>query len=605
MFAKPQKVSGSSLLKNKDAKKLRKDVAAALSATVEAAQVEELLPSKTTIKKMSFQAPSRTVIYASEDTKEPLILDASGKGDYCFTVYALWRVASLLPVLTVHAPVSEFVLRGADVMLPGVVFSSVEEIQALRKGQLRAVVARGNPAPFAVGELVVDAADLEKHGKKGKALKLVHYVGDELWKMGPQTVPNEGFLGQHVVPLHTPTADGREDDAQTNAGVVDANDVNLEEKPAGDEAGEREESEDGSSIAMGSADDMDALFEQTLLQVLKTGSLKEKQLPILASTFHSTIFLPCRPTGATLNVKQSSFKKLSVFLKQMEAKGLLSLSEKDGVQSIVGICRRHPDVLAHEKYTSEAETAEERALDELKAQAGGLSLRTPPAGQFVPELEIAIGLSPALKLLFANDRAHSDEWREALDSSRKHWAIAHVRDLITKYIELSDLVDPSNKKFVPMNGPLTDAVFGRKAPPGGYPARMLRPELLNMLLARCSKYHRVKLYPGHEPRFQGGEIRRIEITAEKSKKHASSTVTTIAYYQQFGIDGPTFAKDVQKKWGCSATTQPSIDKNKGEEIKIQGQMVQEVLEYLDSVYHIATAKHCVVSYGKNVKAKKK
>lgn len=304
------------------------------------------------VKKVSFQAPSRMVFYTVEDTREPILFDVSGKGDLCFTVYALWRAANVLPKLVVHAPVSEFVLRGADVMLPGVVFTSMDEIASLRKGELRAVYARGNPMPFAVGEMLVDGVDIERHGKKGKGLRLLHCVGDELWQMGPKTVPNEGFLGDRVVPLDASGSardddhdDDDEEEETKEAGGddlgVDLQDVALEEKhPSSgndDSAADAEE-----AVVEVTKEEMDQLYASTLLQVLKMGKVKEKELPMLASTFYASVFLPNRAAGVSLNIKQSSFKKSSVFLKHMEAKGLLKVSEKDGIQSITSISRRHP-----------------------------------------------------------------------------------------------------------------------------------------------------------------------------------------------------------------------------------------------------------------------
>lgn len=289
------------------------------------------------------------VFYSVEDTKEPVLFDVSGKGDFCLTVYALWRVADLLPKLVVHAPVSEFVLRGADVMLPGVVFASMEEIGGLRKGELRAVYARGNPMPFAVGEMLVDGADIERHGKKGKALRLLHSVGDELWQMGPKTVPNEGFLGHRVVPLDASgvaqdDADDGDSGDETEATSLSLDDVTLEEKPLQPtEADATTEDADASAATPEiTREEMDQLYVSTLLQVLKTSKIKEKELPMLASTFQASVFLPNRAADVSLNVKHSSFKKTSLFLKQMESRGLLKVVEKDGVQTITAISKRHP-----------------------------------------------------------------------------------------------------------------------------------------------------------------------------------------------------------------------------------------------------------------------
>lgn len=336
MFAKPAKVSGNVLLKNKDAKKLRRDVADRFKVTCDGPDdpnLKQLLASKAAVKKMSFQAPSRVVVYAAEESKEPLVFDMTGKGDLCFSVYALWRAPALLPALMVHAPVSEFVLRGADVMLPGVVFTSTEQLQTLRKGELRAVYARGNPCAIGVGEMLVDAAEVERSGKKGRALKLWHVVGDVLWQMGPRTLPNEGFLGDRVVPIGGELEEDKEDDAgMTLEGVK------LEEET---QEGDEESKEEKEEVTK---EQMDSYYVAALLQALGTSRIREKELPMLASSFHANVLLPSRRAGVSLNIKHSSFKKLFVFLKAMEAYGLLAVVDNDGVQSITAISRRHPYV---------------------------------------------------------------------------------------------------------------------------------------------------------------------------------------------------------------------------------------------------------------------
>jgi translation initiation factor 2D len=335
MFGKPAKVSGNVLLKNKDAKKLRRDAAERFKSSCDGPddpQLKALLASKAAVKKMSFQAPARTVVYASEETREPLLFDVTGKGELCFSVYALWRAPKLLPPLVVHAPVSEFVLRGADVMLPGVVFTSTEQLESLRRGELRAIYARGNPCAIGVGEMLVDAEEVMRSGNKGRALKLWHVVGDALWKMGPQTLPNEGFLGDRVVSLGG--ADESDDE-----GDLSLDGVTLEDKAEVEEKEESEEKEEEVTKQQ-----MDSYYVAALLQALRTSKIRKMELPILASAFHANVLLPCRRAGVSLNIKHSSFKKMSVFLKAMSAHGLLAVVDNDGVQSITAIARRHPYV---------------------------------------------------------------------------------------------------------------------------------------------------------------------------------------------------------------------------------------------------------------------
>lgn len=263
--------------------------------------------------------------------------------------------------------------------------------------------------------------------------------------------------------------------------------------------------------------------------------------------------------------------------------------------------RHTRDVLAHTLYRTDDEV--KRETEAAANAAAGAPAFVP--GQYAPEVEEFLSLNQSLKtMLLSSDRA-AIATHFADVSDRKHWRAVDVRDRIASYIDVHNLVDARDRKFVLLNAPLTDALYGKKVPAGGYPQRLARPDVLTLLLSKCQRYHRVKLYPGHEPRILGGELRPLAIHAERSKTHANSVTTSLAYYEQFGIDGVSFAKEAQKKWGSSAATHATPDKHKGDEIRIQGQLVNEVLEHLATKYRLNTAKFCVVTYGKGVKAKKK
>ncbi|CAN0207095.1 unnamed protein product, partial [Ectocarpus fasciculatus] len=60
------------------------------------------------------------------------------------------------------------------------------------------------------------------------------------------------------------------------------------------------------------------------LNGLKKG-LKDAQLPMLVSTFYSSVLLPSRPPGTSIDVKKTSYRKISNFLQEMEGRGLVTL----------------------------------------------------------------------------------------------------------------------------------------------------------------------------------------------------------------------------------------------------------------------------------------
>ncbi len=69
------------------------------------------------------------------------------------------------------------VANGADIMAPGVV-SSDEEITL---GEGVVIVDERHNKPIAVGKSLVPGAKMR--GPKGKVIKNLHYVGDEIWQL--------------------------------------------------------------------------------------------------------------------------------------------------------------------------------------------------------------------------------------------------------------------------------------------------------------------------------------------------------------------------------------------------------------------------------------
>lgn len=60
---------------------------------------------------------SRSLIYTVNDI--PLLFDKEGRNDLYPTVFFLWRFPHALRNIIIHSPVSDFILNGADLMLPG------------------------------------------------------------------------------------------------------------------------------------------------------------------------------------------------------------------------------------------------------------------------------------------------------------------------------------------------------------------------------------------------------------------------------------------------------------------------------------------------------
>jgi PUA domain protein len=80
--------------------------------------------------------------------------------------------------VTVDMGAVKFVYNGADVMAPGI----VEADPGIAVGDLVWVRDERNRQPLAVGEALMTGPEMNA-AEKGKAVKTLHHVGDDLWRL--------------------------------------------------------------------------------------------------------------------------------------------------------------------------------------------------------------------------------------------------------------------------------------------------------------------------------------------------------------------------------------------------------------------------------------
>ena len=117
MFKKEKDMAekSRSLLKNKEVRKLRADVLIQFPSLSEES-LTETINAKSQV--VAVKLSTKSILYFVNDV--PLLFDLCGRNDLYPSVFMLWKLPEMIPAITIHAPVSEFVLKGADLMLPGV-----------------------------------------------------------------------------------------------------------------------------------------------------------------------------------------------------------------------------------------------------------------------------------------------------------------------------------------------------------------------------------------------------------------------------------------------------------------------------------------------------
>ncbi len=106
---------------------------------------------------------------------EPLLFRIEGK--IFPSVKGALKLVPSKRIVVVDPGAVKFIINGADVMGPGI----VEADPDIREGDLVIVVEKAHGKALAIGRALMPGKDMV--GKSGKAVKSVHYVGDELWKL--------------------------------------------------------------------------------------------------------------------------------------------------------------------------------------------------------------------------------------------------------------------------------------------------------------------------------------------------------------------------------------------------------------------------------------
>lgn len=80
-------------------------------------------------------------------------------------------------LVKVDAGAVRFVVNGADIMGPGV----VDADPSIKEGDFVIVIEETHGKALAIGKALVRGDEMP--GRKGKVVKSIHYVGDEIWKL--------------------------------------------------------------------------------------------------------------------------------------------------------------------------------------------------------------------------------------------------------------------------------------------------------------------------------------------------------------------------------------------------------------------------------------
>lgn len=543
-------------MKGSDRRKLRADVMTAFPS-LETSQVSELIPGKEELNIVKLYTCRGNAVTVYVSGGNPILFELE-KNLYP-TVYTLWSYPDLLPTFTTWPPVLEKLVGGADLMLPGLVVppAGLPEVQ---KGDLCAIALVGNRAPVALGVAALSTAEMLTAGLKGKGFSVLHTYQDHLWQSGHKS--SLPFITP--LTLDAPELSEEKESVQSEStlqgGMRDLTLEGEEEEETGKSpqicgVESPSEASDDPTDSRTHQEQMDELLLQCFLHALKC-RVKKADLPLLTSTLLGSHMFSCCPKGQQLDIKKSSYKKLSKFLQQMQQEQILQVKElSKGVESIVSVDWKHPRITSFvmpEPFQTSQEGDREQPYHP-------------------PDIKPLYCVPANMTLLFQESGHKKGSTLEG----------SEVRSVIIDYAKKNDLVDAYNKNLVKLDPVLCDCLLEKNE------QHSIMKLPWDNLLARCFEKLQPAYqmtFPGQEPIVKKGAICPIDISL--AQRSYNKKVTIVRNLEVYGLDPCSVAAILQQRCQASTTVAPAPGAKDSLQVQIQGNQIHHLGWLLIEEYHL-------------------
>ncbi|KAM9005394.1 eukaryotic translation initiation factor 2D isoform 2-T2 [Sarcophilus harrisii] len=383
----------------------------------------------------------------------------------------------------------------------------------------------------------MSTAEMLASGLKGRGFTVLHTYLDHLWQFGDKSSPPS------IAPLDQDPSKcvgnpKEEGPVQVDSILQD----NLEHltlqgdeesrvarptssSEAAEELGETEMDQDSTDTKT-LQEQMDELLLRCFFHALKCRVTKA-DLPLLTSTFLGSHMFSCCPEGQQLDIKKSSYKKLSKFLHHMVKEEIVQVKElSKGVESIVAVNWKHPSITSF--VVPESSPAAQSVQEDTKEKP-----------YRAPDIRSLYCIPANMTSLF---QASGHKKGNTLSGNE-------VREIIIDYAKKNNLVDANNKKC----------------------------------LERLKPAYEVTFY-GQEPIVKKGKICPIEITL--AHRTYNKKVTLIQNLEVFGLDPYSVASILQQRCQASATITPVPGSKDAIQVQIQGNQINHLSRLLLEEYDI-------------------
>ncbi|KAH0541167.1 eukaryotic translation initiation factor 2D [Cotesia glomerata] len=555
MFLKPIKVKSNNQLKGTERKKLCEDVLSAFPSLTDS-QVQNLLPKKEAISFMKVVTHSGEICKLYCVAKIPMFfqLDQSQSTVPLFpTIFSLWQYPNLLYTFKTHNAVIPKLASGAGLMLPGVILDGPPTFYSygkLLKNTPVAVITEDNMAAVAVGVTSHSSEDMYMSGGRGKCVDIIHVIGDMLCQLGkppakPQIDPsfdNEKVdepADQEPNGELTQVTDDKPESVDNAEQLI--NSINIEDNKNNSNEIEQENEEPIELIEdVDPIKEMDQLLEYCFLKACKR--FKKTELPILSSSFFKNHLIAACPPDQVVDIKKSSYKKLSVFLAAMKAKGVIDTTILKGVESITYVKTEHP-------------LLKELVINESSDGELNKSSNAPVVAEC---FKVTANVLPVV----------SKFGYEKGDIMKR----PEIRKCFTEYVKKENLQDG---KILNINPQLADILRTKENV-----LTLTMEDGINKFIGRMTHTHEITV--AGTKLLHTGKLEPIDITV--ASRCNNKKVTLVNNLEMFGIKLDEFSKECQGI-GASATI-TDIPGKKTPSVLVQGNQVLYVYKLLTDKYRI-------------------
>jgi len=559
MFHKPFKVKSQTVLKSSDKKKL-------ITKIKDQMELEEsIFTNKEEVMKIKVFSNKGESCFVYRIRENPMLFEVQEK--IYPTVYLLWENPKLVSRVKTFHHVIKILIGGADLMLPGLVVTENEDYytKPFTKSQVVSVTTTDSNWPVAVGFSLVDSNVLTVgHENKGKGVIVNHVFGDHLWQMGKKTSPPKGAL---VEEGDITNLGNKFDETIIVEQIDEESQPTIEEKKKND----NEESEQDKVLTHDERQTllikekvlMDELLQQCFLTALKA-KLKDKDLPSLTSNFYRNLVLTSCPDNNTLDVKKTTFKKLSVFMNKMADLGLIKLKEiSKGSEGIVEVNRTHPLYRAHVACKQDTKEDKKQTLEVIH-------------GVLVPN-EYS---PPEISSLYRITGSTYDLLQSQGVKRNSSLSMGEIRKLVSTYVTTNNL---SKDMMVSLDPYLHRSVCEKNE---GHITSLPWDAVYKRLFKKLPIDHQLK-FPGILPIIGKGEPPKITIVVEK--RIGNKSMTVVKYLDKFRIGLESFADHIKKlAQASSIITEAADNKHNCDIVQVQGNQIKNCEKVLTEKYKIHT-----------------